>query len=453
MRLFGNSRAGCGYVSFFKKESAMKRVVSFLFIGVVFSTAAFADAGDEARFAFTIKNNALYIGKNPCVINAVTVPDLMQKADSLTELATALGHVAEVGGNVVCFDFEGLSSDGKSLDSNVAKRIDTLLEHISWRRLGSICRLFVEGAPADAGYREAAAGAVATALKSTQRIIVWIDGPASDAAIATFRKTAPNVLIASEQGGDIDVLKQAPSTAPTKQTLLVGSIPASELRDSLHFVLPAEEGSYAAMDAFKTDPAESKPWTPDNSMLSEEERKEGFVSLFDGKSLDGWWILGKKKDGYRVKDGAIEWNGEGGKGLYTHDRYQNFVLRFEWKINKNGNSGLYLHAPREGRQSKIGMEFQLQGDNGKPIDIHTTGAVYDVVAPKVSAVKPEGEWNNVEIVFNGPHLKALVNGQVVQDLNFDENEELRPRLRKGFIGLQDHACYVAFRNLRVKKLQ
>ncbi len=79
-------------------------------------------------------------------------------------------------------------------------------------------------------------------------------------------------------------------------------------------------------------------------------------------------------------------------------------------------------------------------------------AVYDVLPPKCNALKPEGEWNDLDVIFDGPHFKATLNGKVVQDVNFDEHEELKYRLRNGFICLTDHNCYVAFRNIRLKKL-
>jgi hypothetical protein len=216
--------------------------------------------------------------------------------------------------------------------------------------------------------------------------------------------------------------------------------------------MPATDEARAALDAALADPAESKPWTPVNSVLTEQERAEGWIALFDGKSLDGWWIIGKNKQGFAVNDGAIEWKALGGAGVYTRNRYDNFVLRLEWKILKNGNSGIYLRAPRANRQSKIGMEFQLMGDAGTPCTPETTGAVYDVVPPLVNAGKAPGEWNTLEITLNGPLMKAVLNGQTVQDLNLDQDEELKPRLRRGFIGLQDHAAYAAFRNIRIKKL-
>ena len=72
--------------------------------------------------------------------------------------------------------------------------------------------------------------------------------------------------------------------------------------------------------------------------------------------------------------------------------------------------------------------------------------------PKVNAAKPAGEWNELEVTCDGPKVKIVLNDIVVQDLSFDDNDELRYRLRKGFIGLTDHNGYVAFRNIRLKRL-
>ena len=431
---------------------AFLRLVALTSLVSLIAVSAFADAGDEYKYRFSVSGDTLLQGKLPITVRAFEIPGLMNQIDRMPEFAAALVPVAEVGASIVCFDLEGLSADGKTLDPGASAKIDAMLEQINWRRMGAMCKLFGANAPKDPAAREAAAKAAGAALKNFKRVLFWIDGPGAEAAVAAFRQAAPGIVIAAEKGGDVDVVTQMPAAKPAKPTLLAGLVPSAELIKSVHCVLPNTDENRKALDAALADPAESKPWTPDNSMLSDEERKDGFISLFDGKSLDGWWVLGDKKDGFRVKDGTIEWAGLGGRGLYTRDRYADFTLRLEWKINKKGNSGLYIRAPRECRQSKIGMEFQLQGDTGTPITEQTTGAVYDVIPPKENAAKPEGEWNSAEITFVGSKLKAVLNGKVVQDIDFDTNDELKPRLRRGFIGLQDHGCYVAFRNIRIKKL-
>ena len=107
------------------------------------------------------------------------------------------------------------------------------------------------------------------------------------------------------------------------------------------------------------------------------------------------------------------------------------------------------HANRE---SKMGFEFQIMGDFGEEAHKNGTGAVYDVVAPSVNASQPAGHWNDLELILDGPRYRAILNGVIIQDLNFDEDDELRHRLRNGFIALQDHGSAVAFRNIRIKRL-
>ncbi|MGE0760342.1 MAG: DUF1080 domain-containing protein, partial [Pirellulaceae bacterium] len=78
--------------------------------------------------------------------------------------------------------------------------------------------------------------------------------------------------------------------------------------------------------------------------LSDEEKSEGFVSIFDGESLDHW--IGDT-DGYTVEDGAIVCIKEKGGNLFTENEYDNFVLRFEFKLEPGANSGLGVRAPTD----------------------------------------------------------------------------------------------------------
>ncbi len=403
------------------------------------------------REKMSVRDGQLWQGKNLFTMRAISVPDLLALNALPYELAKALDHVAEVGGNTVAFTLSAYNDDG-TLRPDAAKAVKDVIEQVTWRRMTGICRVLPNSALDDPGKCLAMARAAADGLKSENRVVYWIEGHDLNPLLEAFRERAPQLVVAAKSDGDVEVVKELPANDTQKPAMLEGQIPPLDRRAALHFVLPADEASYASLDAAMKNPAESLPWTPDNSLLSEQERADGFVSLFDGKTLDGWWIIGKNQNGFAVTDGTIQWKSEGGGGLYTRDRYNDFVLRLDWRINKGGNSGIYLRAPRAGRQSKVGMEFQLQGDEGTPVTDQTTGAVYSVVAPKVNATKPAGEWNTIEIALNGAHLKAVLNGQVVQDTDLDQSDELRARLRNGFIGLQDHASFVAFRNIRVKRL-
>jgi hypothetical protein len=191
--------------------------------------------------------------------------------------------------------------------------------------------------------------------------------------------------------------------------------------------------------------------------------EEGFVPIFDGKSLDGWKLMGRHGPGYGVKDGVVFCERGGGGNLFTEKEFENFVLRFEFKLDPGSNNGIGIRAPYEGDAAYMGMEIQVLDDTTKkygplqPWQFH--GAIYNIVAPKVGFQNPVGEWNYEEITANGRHIKVVLNGHTIVDANLNDVIDphtlghhpgmLRPRGHIGFLG---HDDYVEFRNLRVKEL-
>src|SRR6185437_3198917 len=81
---------------------------------------------------------------------------------------------------------------------------------------------------------------------------------------------------------------------------------------------------------------------------SAADDEKGFASLFDGKTLDGWQIIGKQGAGYVAEDGVLVCPRTGGGKLFTNKEYANFVLRFEYRLEPGGNNGVGLRAPLEG---------------------------------------------------------------------------------------------------------
>ncbi len=198
--------------------------------------------------------------------------------------------------------------------------------------------------------------------------------------------------------------------------------------------------------------------------LTPEEKKQGFVSLFDGTDLDQWT---GNKSGYVVKDGAIEVNPQNGSGgnLYTKDEFGNFILRFEFQLTPGANNGIGIRAPLEGDAAYVGMEIQvLDNDAPKYKDLHVYqyhGSVYGVIPAKRGFLLPVGEWNKEEIIANGNKIKVILNGHVILDGDIKEaskngtldHKDHPGLLRKsGHIGFLGHGDVVRFRNLRVKKL-
>ena len=74
--------------------------------------------------------------------------------------------------------------------------------------------------------------------------------------------------------------------------------------------------------------------------------ESGFVSLFDGKSLDGWTLLAQKGGGYAVEDGAIVCSQGGGGNLFYDREFSDFVLRLEFKLKPGSNNGIAIRSRR-----------------------------------------------------------------------------------------------------------
>jgi hypothetical protein len=193
-----------------------------------------------------------------------------------------------------------------------------------------------------------------------------------------------------------------------------------------------------------------------------EEKKAEFVPLFNGKDLTGWEIKedkGGDKDQWTVKDGVLK--AKPGQGwLGTTKQYGDFVLRVEWRVPENGNSGVYLRVP-EGKLDKlptfIGMEIQILDDDGpmykgKLKDWQYSGSLYGVVPASKRVYKGPNQWNAFEISCVGDKVTVVFNGEKVVDADMGKEPELMKRPRKGFIGLQNHGSAVEFRNIQIKVL-
>ena len=193
--------------------------------------------------------------------------------------------------------------------------------------------------------------------------------------------------------------------------------------------------------------------------LSPEEAKEGFVSLFNGKNLDGW--QGSVK-GYVVEGGAMVC--KPGGNLFTKKQYANFILRFEFKLPPGGNNGVGIRTPMKGIPGYVGMEIQILDDGHpkykhlKPYQMH--GSIYGVVPPKLGFLKPAGKWNQEEILADGSRIKITLNGTVIVEADLSKIDKTvdghpHPGLHnaKGYIGWLGHGDAVSFRNVRIKEIR
>ena len=201
-----------------------------------------------------------------------------------------------------------------------------------------------------------------------------------------------------------------------------------------------------------------------DEQLTEEEKKEGFKSLLNGKDLDHW--VGNKTDYVMENNELLVRPKRGGHGnLFTAEEYSDFIFRFDFKLTPGANNGLGIHAPLDGDAAYEGKELQILDDtaeiyaNLQPYQYH--GSVYGIIAAKRGALNPVGEWNSQEVIVKGNHIKITLNGTVIVDGDWKEaskngtaDHKEHPGLERntGHIGFLGHGAELAFRNIRIKDL-
>lgn len=218
--------------------------------------------------------------------------------------------------------------------------------------------------------------------------------------------------------------------------------------------------------------------TPQPNTLTQEEIADGWELLFDGTTMNGWKDYnGTELTGpWKVVDGAIYAEGKGSDGngyIVTTKQYENFILSWDWKISKGGNSGMLYHVverPQYTVPYVTGPEYQLIDDEnfpGKLEEWQKCGVDYAMYLPDESKkkVNPYGEWNNSKIVFDNGHVEYYLNGE--KTLEFEAwTDDWHARknsgkwagapeyglAKKGVICLQDHGNPAWFRNIKIKQL-
>lgn len=190
----------------------------------------------------------------------------------------------------------------------------------------------------------------------------------------------------------------------------------------------------------------------------------GFVSLFNGRNLDGWTLVKGVGAGYVVRDGILVCPADGGGNLFTTREYSDFVLRFDFRLSPGGNNGIGIRAPLTGDVAYSGMEIQILDHDHekykgwlKPWQRH--GSIYDVVPAKDAPLQPAGQWNSEEITVRGRRVSVSLNGVTIVDADLDEIKDPKvlqkhPGLARtsGHIGFLGHGTLVEFRNVRIKAL-
>jgi hypothetical protein len=189
--------------------------------------------------------------------------------------------------------------------------------------------------------------------------------------------------------------------------------------------------------------------------LTDAEQKVGFKLLFNGKDLDGWTHQGN----WHVQEGVMTRKGRGGSLTYAQSvTPDDFELRFEWKVAKGSNSGVY-YRPGQYEYQILDNSTHVDGKNPRT----SAASLYFCIAPARDVTMPVGEWNQGRIVCKGTVIQHWLNGTKVIDFDYtdpqwaDDVERLKKRgadlaSRRGRIFLQDHGDPVWYRSIRLRTI-
>ena len=218
-----------------------------------------------------------------------------------------------------------------------------------------------------------------------------------------------------------------------------------------------------------------------HNTLTSKEKKEGWTLLFDGKTIKGWrkhnstemaanWKIDDQA--MKVMRGEQKGRGQGGDILYGVKKFKDFELSIDWKIEKEGNSGIffaiveypgkpiYYAAP----EIQV-LDNQYATDNKR--DDHLAGSLYDMLPAVPQNAKPFGQWNTIVIRVKDGKVTHTQNGVKVVEYTLWTPEwyELVAKskfkdwpgfkegpAKEGYIGLQDHGYDCWFRNIKIREL-
>jgi hypothetical protein len=215
--------------------------------------------------------------------------------------------------------------------------------------------------------------------------------------------------------------------------------------------------------------------------LTAKEKSEGWTLLFDGKNFDGWrkcnatgmavnWSV--NDNAMKVARGERAGRGQNGDILFGAKKFGNFELSVDWKIEKEGNSGIFYYVVEYPGEPIYYAAPEVQvldnwnaGDN--KLTNHLAGSLYDILPALPQNAKPAGEWNTIVICVKDGHVTHTQNGVKVVEYTL-WTPEWYERVAKskfkdwpgfkegpakeGYIGLQDHGYDCWFRNIKIREL-
>jgi hypothetical protein len=209
---------------------------------------------------------------------------------------------------------------------------------------------------------------------------------------------------------------------------------------------------------------------PAPNTLTAAERSAGWKLLFDGTSTKGW-------RGFRMTTMPSGWQAVAGNltrvsaaaDIITDDQYASFELAIDWQISPKGNSGIMYRVTEADSDSyETGPEMQVLDDAGHHDGLSrltAAGSVYGLYPAPEGVVRPAGQWNQARIVVKGDSVQHWLNGVLVAEYVLGSPDWAARvakskfaqwpgygKAKKGYIALQDHGDWVAYRNIKIRVL-
>jgi len=216
--------------------------------------------------------------------------------------------------------------------------------------------------------------------------------------------------------------------------------------------------------------------------LTDEERRQGWHLLFDGRTTEGWReITGKPFPGgsWEIENGCLKTiaGAVGRQDLRTVDSYRSFDLQFDWMLRSDGNSGVKYLIQRvddqvngDTAQARArGLEYQLADDAGPEATAdprRAAASLYSVIAPSPRIAPAIDSFNHSRLILDDDHVEHWLNGRKVVEYEIGQPEvqaRLEALLRRNRnpdasihrdspISLQNHSSEVWFRDIKVRRL-
>lgn len=216
-----------------------------------------------------------------------------------------------------------------------------------------------------------------------------------------------------------------------------------------------------------------------DNQLSQKEVSQGWQLLFDGKNLSkSWKTFGQESltPQWLVKEGMFGIQEDAGD-LITKASYSDFEFKIDWKVAKEGNSGILLRVDDSGKRAhSYALEVQILDDENfrsakgdPPTEKQKSGSIYDIQAAKPGVFKGHDTWNTTHVIAKGKKVTVYMNNILVAEIDqaseqykelykqskFSKQKKIDPKFGKamsGPIALQDHHSEIWFKNAKVKEL-